>query len=246
MDINISGKVVVITGASKGIGSELARAFSKEGAIVVMNYCHSKEQAKKIYSEVIVNSLNSILIKADVRKADDVSLMVYEVVNKLGRVDVLINNAGICNDNLIQRMSLEQWQNVISVNLTGLFLCCKEFSKVMVGQNYGKIINIASLKGQEGSERQVNYSASKAGVIGFTKSLAKELSRYNILVNAVCPGFIVTDLNRDNREKIIKAQKESLLNIEFTQYDLTNFMLFIASDLFMGVSGRVFNLDSRL
>lgn len=246
MNVDVKNKVVVITGSSKGIGSKLAKAFAAEKAIVVMNYCSSKEDAENTYCEVVKESPHSLLIKADVRNTSEVSFMYHEVIRKIGRVDVLINNAGICDDNLIQMMPLEQWQRVIDVNLTGTFLCCREFSKVMIRQNSGKIINITSLKGQEGSIGQVNYSSSKAGVIGLTKTLAKELGKYNISVNAVCPGFIVTDLNRHNVIKKKCAEMHSILGIQQSLADLINSVIFLSSDSVSGVSGRTFNFDSRI
>ena len=246
MIVDISNKVVVITGSSKGIGSELAKAFAKENAKVVINYCHSEILAEKLFEEIKAKSLECLLIKADVTKPEDVSTMYHKTIKAFGRVDVLINNAGLCEDNLIQMMPLEQWQRIIDVKLTGTFLCSREFSKIMIQQRSGKIINIASLKGLEGSAGQVNYSASKAGVIGFTSALAKELGQYNISVNAVCPGFVVTDLNRHNGEKKIIAEKRSILPIKYTLADLMNYIVFISSDNIMGISGRVFNLDSRL
>lgn len=246
MNIDVSNKVVVITGSSRGIGSELALAFAKEKAIVVINYCHSKEKAETVYRQVLEYSPNSIMICADVTDPHDVNTMYHKVIKSLGKVDILINNAGICYDDLIHIMPFEQWKKVIDVNLTGTFLCCKEFSKIMIKQRAGKIINIASLKGEEGSARQVNYSTSKAGVIGFTKALAKELGGFNISVNAVCPGFIVTDLNRYNYEKIEIAKKKSLLSADNALKELIDFMIYVSSDSFLQVSGRVFNLDSRL
>lgn len=245
MIVDMSNKVVVITGSSKGIGSELVKAFAKENAKVVINYCHSEILAEKLFEEVKAKNLECLLIKADVTKLEDVSAMYRETIKAFGCVDVLINNAGLCEDNLIQMMPLEQWQRIIDVNLTGIFLCSREFSKAMIKQRSGKIINIASLKGQEGSAGQVNYSASKAGVIGFTKALAKELGQYNIAVNAVCPGFVVTDLNRHSAEKKIIAENRSLLPIEKTLVDLISFIIFVSSEKFSCVSGRVFNLDSR-
>ncbi len=246
MNIDIENKVVVITGASRGIGSQLAKAFAAEKAIVVMNYYNSKKEAETVFEEVIKNSPSSILIRADIRNPTDVSAMYHKVIRKVGRVDVLINNAGICDDNFIQMMPLEQWQKVIDVNLTGTFLCCREFSKSMIKDKVGKIINIASLKGQVGSAGQVNYAASKSGIIAFTKSLAKELSVYNISVNAVCPGFIVTDLNRHNREKYSIAKTKSLLPIDSSMKDCINFCLFLSSTLISGASGQVYNIDSRI
>ena len=246
MVVNVSNKVVVITGSSKGIGKSLALAFAKEQAKVVINYFQSETEAQQLNDDISKYNNDCMLIKADVTKPSDVSGMYHEVVNKYGCVDLLINNAGVCDDNLIQMMPLEQWQKVIDVNLTGTFLCCREFSKIMIKQKYGKIINIASLKGQEGSAGQVNYTASKAGIISLTKSLAKELGQYNIAVNAVCPGFVVTDLNRHDDTKKSKAENRSLLSIDYGLHDTINFLIFMSSSMFSGISGRVFNLDSRL
>jgi 3-oxoacyl-[acyl-carrier protein] reductase len=215
MIVDVSNKVVVITGSSEGIGSELAKAKKKKKSKVVINYFQSETKAQQLFQEILKYNPACMIIKADVTKPSDVSTMYHEVIKKYGCVDLLINNAGVCDDNLIQMMPLEQWQKVIDVNLTGTFLCCREFSKIMVKQKYGKIINIASLKGQEGSAGQVNYTASKAGIISFTKSLAKELGQHNISVNAVCPGFIVTDLNRHDEYKKETAEQRSLLSIDF-------------------------------
>lgn len=246
MIVDVSDKVVVITGSSRGIGSELAKVFAKEKSKVVINYFNSEDKAQKLFREISKWNPNCMLIKADVTNPSDVSKMYHEVVNRYGCVDVLINNAGVCDDNLIYMMPLEQWQKVIDVNLTGTFLCCREFSKIMIQQKSGKILNMASLKGQEGSAGQVNYTASKAGIISITKSLAKELGQYNIAVNAVCPGFIVTDLNRHAEYKIEIAENKSILPINSILDDLKNFIIYISSNSFMGISGRVFNLDSRL
>ena len=246
MNIDVTNKVVVITGASKGIGSKLAKAFASEKAIVVMNYCNSKDEAEEIFNEVIMESPSSLLIRADVRNSLEVSAMCRSVIRKFGHIDVLINNAGICDDNYIQMMPIEQWQKVIDVNLTGTFLCCREFSKAMINQKAGKIINIASLKGQIASPGQVNYSASKAGVLALTKTLAKELGKYNISVNAICPGFIVTDLNRHNAGKKAIAQNNSSLAIDSSLEELINFLVYMVSDKFINISGRTFNLDSRI
>lgn len=246
MNIDVANKVVVITGASRGIGSELAKAFAVEKANVVMNYHNSKMEAEFIFDEVTRYSSQSLFIRADVKNPLDVSVMYHEVVRRFGHVDVLINNAGICNDDYIQMMSIEQWQNVIDVNLTGTFLCCREFLRIMIKQKKGKIINIASLKGQEGSSGQVNYSASKGGIIALTKSLAKELGDYNISVNAICPGFIVTDLNRNNNHKLNVAKSKSVLPIRSSMDDLINVCLFLSSSLTEGISGQVFNIDSRI
>ena len=246
MKVNVSDKVVVITGSSRGIGKELIRAFANEKSKVVINYLHSEILAKNLRDDIIVNNPNCIMIKADITSQSDVSRMYHEIISEYGRVDLLINNAGICDDNPIQLMPDKQLSKVLDVNLTGTYLCCRAFSKIMIQQKRGKIINISSIKGQEGCEGQVNYSASKAGIIGFTKALAKELGKFNVAVNVICPGFIVTDLNRHNSDKEKIAKERSLLSIDTALTDVINFIIFIASDLFIGVSGRVFNLDSRI
>lgn len=246
MEIDVKEKVILITGASRGIGKELAIRFAREGAYVIINYHKNEAKARELLAEIECYNKNCIIVKADVANADEVKQMYHTVVKRYSRLDFLINNAGLCNDNRIQLMSLEQWDDIINVNLKGTFLCCKYFSKLMIHQGYGKIINIASLKGQQGCIGQTNYSASKNGLIGFTKSLAKELGAFNIAVNAICPGFVVTDLNRHNSEKIGIAKSKSVLDIIYTLDDLTNFILWICSDCCRGVSGQVFNLDSRI
>lgn len=246
MLINVSGKVIVITGASKGIGRNLALAFAKEGAKVTVNYHKSVDSAKQLFEEINKYNEDCLLVQADVSNCSDVEKMYDAVLKKYKRIDVLINNAGICDDSDVNTMTIKQWRNVIDVNLTGTYICCKKFVSAMISQNYGKIINIASLKGQIGSTNQSNYAASKAGVISLTKSLSKELGKYNIAVNAICPGFIITDLNRDNIIKVYNAQDQSVITTEHSLSDLVNFIVFMSSDSFKGVSGRVFNLDSRI
>jgi 3-oxoacyl-[acyl-carrier protein] reductase len=246
MDLNLEDKVIVITGASRGIGRELIKAFAYENSKIVINYFKSEYEAESLYKELITKSSNCIKVKADVTKIDDVILLKNETIAAFGKVDVLINNAGICDDNNIQLMTEEQWKRVIDVNLTGVYLCCKIFSQIMIKQNKGKIINISSLKGQEGCAGQTNYSASKAGLIGFSKALAKELGEFNISVNTICPGFIVTDFNRKRLGKKRIAEERSLLSIDMNLQDVVNFILFSASSRMLSVSGQVFNIDSRM
>lgn len=246
MVVDVTNKVIVITGASRGIGREVAKAFAKEQAKVVINYCRSYSDAESLFKEISSYNIHCMLIKADVTKPSDVSYMYEHIIQRYGFVDVLINNAGIVNDSLMMEMSDEQWKQVIDVNMTGTFLCCREFSKIMAKLKRGKIINIASLKGQDGSVAQANYAASKAGVIALTKTLAKELGDFNIAVNAVCPGFIVTDLNRHDERKRKIAVNKSTLPIDRMINTVVDILIYMASDRFVGVSGRVFNLDSRL
>lgn len=175
MNIDLKNKVIVITGASRGIGSHIAYCAAKEGAKIVINYNTSFDQAKNLLEKISMFNKNCMICKADVTNKEEVSKLCKTVIGKYGKIDILINNAGICNDNLCVLMQEKQWQEVMNTNVNGVFLCSKIIGKEMIYQNFGKIINIASYKGQIGSRGQVNYTASKAAVIGFTKALAKEL-----------------------------------------------------------------------
>lgn len=246
MLVSLTDKVVIVTGSSKGIGKEIIRTLSKEGAKVVINYRNSYDEAHSLYKEIISYNSNCICVCADVTNPKGVNHLYNETLKKFDKIDALINNAGICDDNLIQLMPLAQWNNIINTNLTSTYLCSKIFSKYMIKNKCGKILNIASLKGIEGSEGQVNYCASKAGVIGFTKALAKELSKYNIAVNAICPGFVVTDMNRHNKEKQEIAKNRSLLDYRYALADLLQFITLMLSDKINGISGQIFQIDSRV
>lgn len=246
MECSLENKIVVITGASRGLGSKLAVHMAAQGAKVVINYCNSEENARNILK--VIRSFNSqcCMIKADVTKKSDVHRMYQEVICRYGQVDVLVNNAGKNDDDYVNLMSETQWEQVITTNLKGTFLCCRYFSKSMIQKRRGKIINIASLKGQLGSEGQANYAASKAGIIGFSKSLAKELGPVGISVNVICPGYVRTDLNYSNPHKREIAEKMSCMTIDCGENDYINFTAFLASDCIKGVSGQVFNIDSRI
>lgn len=246
LEWRIEKKVIVITGASRGLGRALALHLAKLGASVVINYFKSEKDALELLQEIRQYNQKCKLICADVTKDQDVKDMYREVINTYGRVDVLINNAGRNNDDYINLMSEQQWEDVITTNLTGTFLCCRYFSKSMIHKKNGKIINIASLKGQLGSEGQANYAASKAGIIGFSKSLAKELGKAGVSVNVVCPGYIETDLNRTNLHKREIAEEMSAMGVDSGMDDYINFMTFLVSDMVKGVSGQVYNIDSRI
>lgn len=246
MNVDLKNKVIVITGASRGIGSYIAYYIAKEGASVVINYNESYDHAKRLLRKINKFNKNCMICKADVTKKDNVSNLCKKVIGRYEKIDVLINNAGISSDNLCFFLNEEQWDNVMDVNAKSVFLCSKIFGKEMIKQNYGKILNIASYKGQNGCKGQTNYSAAKAAVIGFTMAYAKEIGEFNIAVNAVCPSFIETDLNKNNYDKKKVAMKRSVLPLKYGLDDLVNFIILFCSDKIRGVSGRTFNLDSRI
>ena len=202
----LNEKVAIVTGASRGIGRSVALALAAEGAQVVVNYARSSAAADEVVAQIGGEGGSAIALQADVSDADQVETLIKTTMDKWGRVDVLVNNAGITRDTLLLRMKPEDWQAVINLNLTGVFFCTRAVSKIMLKQRAGRIINIASVAGLMGNPGQANYSAAKAGVIGFTKTVAKELASRGITVNAVAPGFIKTDMTDDlsNTEDILK------------------------------------------
>ncbi|MES1025849.1 3-oxoacyl-[acyl-carrier-protein] reductase [Gloeocapsa sp. BRSZ] len=239
-------RVAIVTGASRGIGKAIALSLASEGANVVVNYASSSTAAEKVVEEITTSGGNAIALQADVSKADQVDALLNAVMEKWNRVDVLVNNAGITRDTLLLRMKPEEWQAVIDLNLTGVFLCTRAVSKVMLKQRSGRIISITSVAGQMGNPGQANYSAAKAGVIGFTKTVAKELAPRGITANAVAPGFITTDMtsNLSNTEDILKF-------IPLGRYgqpeEVAGMVRFLAADPAAGyITGQVFNVDGGM
>jgi 3-oxoacyl-[acyl-carrier protein] reductase len=241
----LKDKVALVTGASRGIGRAIALALAGEGAAVVINYASSSQAAEEVVAEISAAGGQAIAVAGDVSKADQVEALVQAAMDKWGRVDILVNNAGITRDTLLLRMSPEDWQAVIDLNLTGVFLCTRAVSKIMLKQRSGRIINITSVAGQMGNPGQANYSAAKAGVIGFTKTVAKELSSRAITVNAVAPGFINTDMTTD-----IKAD-EILKFIPLGRFgqpeEIAGMVRFLAADPAAAyITGQVFNVDGGM
>ena len=201
-------KIVLVTGAGRGIGASIAKRFASEGAEVIVNYSGNDEAAQKTVDEITATGGQAQKYKCSVNDSESVKVMIDEIIKEFGRIDILVNNAGITKDGLMLRMTDEDFDRVIDVNLKGTFNCTKYVSKYMLKQKSGKIINISSVVGLSGNAGQVNYSASKAGIIGITKSAAKELSSRGITVNAVAPGYVDTDMTKvlsDNiRNEILK------------------------------------------
>ncbi|MBW4696136.1 MAG: 3-oxoacyl-[acyl-carrier-protein] reductase [Lyngbya sp. HA4199-MV5] len=241
----LQGNVAIVTGGSRGIGRATALALAAEGATVVVNYASSRESADRVVAEIEAMGSQAIALPADVSKADQVEELVNAVMEKWGQVDVLVNNAGITRDTLLLRMKPEDWQAVIDLNLTGVFLCTRAVSKIMLKQRSGRIVNITSVAGQMGNPGQANYSAAKAGVIGFTKTVAKELATRGITVNAVAPGFIETDMTAD-----LKA--EGILQfIPLGRYgkpeEVAGLIRFLAADPAAAyITGQVMNVDGGM
>ncbi|MBD1843898.1 3-oxoacyl-[acyl-carrier-protein] reductase [Cyanobacteria bacterium FACHB-63] len=245
MEAQLQGKVAIVTGASRGIGRATALAFANEGASVVVNYASSSGAAEEVVAQITEQGGSAIAVKADVSKADQVDALIESTMEKYGRIDVLVNNAGITRDTLLLRMKPEEWQAVIDLNLTGVFLCTKAVSKIMLKQRSGRIVNITSVAGQMGNPGQANYSAAKAGVIGFTKTVAKELAARGITVNAVAPGFIETDMTHD-----LKAD-EILKFIPLSRYgkpeEVAGMICFLAASPAAGyITGQVMNVDGGM
>jgi 3-oxoacyl-[acyl-carrier protein] reductase len=244
----LTEKVAIITGASRGIGKAIALAFAGEGAKIVVNYASSEEAAKNLVQELEGLGTQAIAIAADVSQPDRVNQMIEQVMAKWGRIDLLVNNAGITKDTLLLRMKLADWQTVIDLNLTGVFLCTQAVSKIMLKQRSGRIINITSVAGQMGNPGQANYSAAKAGVIGFTKTVAKELASRGITVNAVAPGFISTDMTAKLDEKTTEAVLQFIpLGRYGTASEVAGMVNFLASDPAAAyITGQVFNVDGGM
>mgnify|MGYP001801324853 FL=1 len=238
-------QVAVVTGASRGIGRAIGQEFAKLGATVVVNYASSSKAAEELVSDITAAGGNAIALQADVSKEEQVDNLVKTVLEKFNKIDILVNNAGITRDTLLLRMKPEDWQAVINLNLTGVYLCTRAVSKGMLKKRSGRIINIASVAGQMGNPGQANYSAAKAGVIGLTKTLAKEFASRGITVNAVSPGFIDTDMTSEiQSEEILKA-------IPLGRYgkpeEIAGMVRFLAADNAAAyITGQTFNVDGGM
>ena len=245
--MSLKRKIVLVTGGSRGIGRAIALAFAGEGADVIINYTGDEENAKNVMKEIEKFGVKGLAIRANISKAEEVDSMFDKIKEDFDVVDILINNAGITRDSLFIAMKEKDWDEVIEVNLKGMFLCTKAVIRKMLRQRYGRIINISSVVGVIGNPGQTNYCASKAGVIGFTKSLAREVASRNITVNAIAPGFIKTDMTEALPEDI----KESMIGaIPMGRYgnpeDIANIAVFLSSEKADYITGQIIHIDGGM
>ena len=238
-------RVIIVTGASRGLGRTIALRFGLAGARIVVNYRERHQDAVAVVNRISEQGGQALSYQADVRQGTMVDAMIDATMNQWGSVDVLVNNAGITRDGLTIRMSEQEWDDVLSTNLTGPFHCIRAVSRAMMRQRSGHIISLASLTGLQGRAGQANYSAAKAGLVGLTRSTAKELGRFNIKANAVLPGFLATEMGSSVSGAVLdRIIEENSLGRSSTQEEVADFIYHLS--LMQHVSGQVFNLDSRI
>lgn len=243
----LNGKIAVVTGASRGIGKAIAMKLASQGAAVVINYNGSAQKADEVKQEIIKNGGRAEIMQCNVAEFDACEAFIKAVTEQFGRIDILVNNAGITKDGLMMRMSEADFADVIDVNLKGTFNCIRFASRQMMKQRSGRIINMSSVVGVSGNAGQVNYAASKAGVIGMTKSAAKELASRGITVNAIAPGFIETDMTSVLSEKVIEeTMKQIPLGRLGQAEDIAEAAAFLASDAAAYITGQVLHVDGGM
>ncbi|WP_308667038.1 3-oxoacyl-[acyl-carrier-protein] reductase [Allisonella histaminiformans] len=244
---NIAVKTALVTGASRGIGAAIAKKLAARGFMVIINYGHSSAAAEEVKNQIEQAGGQAVLMQGDVSSGDDVDRMFKDIKKTWGRLDVLVNNAGINRDTLLVRMKEDQWDAVLSTDLKSVFFTTKAAASLMMRQRSGSIINIASVVGITGNAGQANYAAAKAGVIGFTKSAAKELAARGIRVNAIAPGFIETDMTDAIPEKIREGMLETIpLRRGGKAEDVANAVAFLASDDAGYITGQVLKVDGGM
>lgn len=243
----LKGKIALVTGASRGIGKEIAIALAKEGAFVAVNYNGSKEKAEEVIQEIVSFGGKAKAYQCNVSDFEEASNLIAGLIKEHERIDILVNNAGITKDNLLMKMKEEEFDQVIDINLKGTFNCMKHISRQMLKQKSGKIINISSVSGILGNVGQANYCASKAGVIGLTKSAARELASRGITVNAVAPGFIETDMTQVLSESVREQATNQIPLGRFGKVEeIANMVCFLASDKANYITGQVISIDGGM
>ncbi|WP_415409702.1 3-oxoacyl-[acyl-carrier-protein] reductase [Staphylococcus agnetis] len=240
-------KVALVTGASRGIGRSIALQLAEEGFNVAVNYAGNKEKAEQVVESIKEKGVEAFAIQANVANPDEVKAMIKEVVSQFGSVDVLVNNAGITRDNLLMRMKEREWDDVIDTNLKGVFNCIQKVTPQMLRQKGGRIINLTSIVGAVGNPGQINYVASKAGVIGMTKTAARELASRHITVNAVAPGFIVSDMTNALNDDLKEGMKSQIPLGHFGEdTDIAHTVAFLASDKAKYITGQTIHVNGGM
>lgn len=243
----LTGKVALVTGASRGIGSAIAKSLAREGAFVIVNYNGSKEKAEAVVSEIKAAGGDGVSLQCDVSDFTACGAMIENCIKEYGHIDILVNNAGITRDNLLMKMSEEDFDAVLNTNLKGAFNTIRHMSRYFLKQRAGSIINISSVSGVIGNAGQANYSASKAGVIGLTKSVARELSKRGITCNAVAPGFIETEMTEQMPESAKEAVKQQIpLQRTGKVEDIAGVVTFLASERASYITGQVISVDGGM
>ncbi len=244
--MRLSGKAAVVTGSSRGVGRNVAIAFAREGADVLVNYTSSEGPALEVVKEIISLGGKSVAVKADVASKADVDVMMSTAKEQFGRLDILVNNAGFTRPAMLHKMTEDQWDAVIDAHLKGPFLCTQAAAKYFQEQNYGKVINVSSVAGLVGTIGQVNYSAAKGGILSFTKSVARELARYNVCANVISLGIVETDMTEKIRsdEKLKEVYMNRILLKRFgTAGDISPAFVFLASPESDYITGQVLCVD---
>jgi len=245
--MDFSGKVAVVTGGSRGIGRAIALRLAAGGAKVVVNYHSSEAAASEVVDQIRANGGEAIAVQADVSQPAQAQALIDAAQKAFGRVDILVNNAGTTRDTLIMRMSEEDWDLVVDTNLKGTFNCIKAATRPMMRQRYGRIVNVTSVSGLGGNAGQANYSAAKAGLVGLTKTVAKELGSRNIACNAVAPGYVPTDLTSSLPPELVElAIQRAILGRAGTAEDIAAAIAFLASDDASFITGQVLTVDGGL
>lgn len=243
----LKGKTAVVTGASRGIGREIAVKFAKNGANVVVNYRKSEDAVREVVKEIEALGVKALAVQCDISSYSDVENMMKKCIEEFGAIDILVNNAGITKDGLLMRMKEDDFDSVIDTNLKGAFNCTKHVSMIMLKQRRGRIINISSVSGITGNAGQVNYSAAKAGIIGMTKAVARELASRGITCNAVAPGYIQTDMTDVLPEKVKDAIMVTIpLKRLGMPQDVANAVAFLASEEASYITGQVINVNGGM